>query len=128
MKTVLSFLCLLLLFVSCKQRVEKPDDLIEEEQMVNIIYDLTLLDGIKASEPAQFQSFNQNNFVYQKYNIDSLQFVKSNQYYASDMHKYKDIYNKVSQMILSDKERIDKIIKETKKDTVPVIVGEGTVQ
>lgn len=96
--------------------------------MVNIIYDLTILDGIKSSDPAKFQSFNQNSFVYHKYNIDSLQFVKSNQYYASDIHKYKELYDRVNQMVHADKERTDSLMKNSKKEVIPAAQVDAVVK
>ena len=94
-----SILILVLLFITfgCKETViEKPSNLIEEDQMVNIIYDLSLLEAMKANDFS-----NQNKyptatlFLKQKYKIDSLTFAKNTQYYASDVKNYKKMYDRI---------------------------------
>jgi hypothetical protein len=43
----------LLLFASCKEDlVAKPDQLIAKDQMIDIMYDLAVLEGIKYQNPS----------------------------------------------------------------------------
>ena len=117
-----------ILLVSCKDTASKPDNLIGEDQMVDIIYDLTVLDGIKSHDPQNLQSFNQNDFIYKKYKIDSLQFAKSNQFYASDIHKYKKMYQQVSERIEKDKKRIDSLaLKSPSTKTTPDVIDDKPI-
>lgn len=110
MKKVLVFLLGLMLTVSCQDSVvEKPDNLIDKDQMVDIIYDLSLLEAIKSSNYSSLESrkIDPNTYIYKKYKIDSLQFAKSDRYYASDIDVYSGIYDKVSKRLESNKNAID---------------------
>ena len=90
MRIVVSIFCILLVMVSCKDTaIDEPENLIQEDKMINIIYDLALLEGVKTFNSSNFQSVKSNDFVYKKYKIDSLQFAKSTQFYASDINRYK---------------------------------------
>ena len=87
MKKIIILLAIILVFISCKdEAVKEPNRLIEKETMVNIMYDLSVLDGIKYQNPASLDSFkiNPKKYIYNKYKIDSLQFAQSNIYYASN--------------------------------------------
>ncbi len=109
------FTCLFALFllVSCeKTTVKKPDNLIKEDIMVDIIYDLSLLEAIKSQKPAVLDSnsVNSKTYIYEKYKIDSLQFAKSDQYYASDIPNYKKMYDKVTKRIEDNKKITDSLV------------------
>ena len=102
MKKTIQILCFLLLLTSCNNLpVEKPNNLIDEDKMTNILYDLTLLDAIKSQNPYDSisQSIKPRAYIYKKYNIDSLQFVKSNQYYISQIDTYKKIYDEINERL-----------------------------
>ena len=110
MKNLLLIL-LISVLTQCNTRIiEKPENLIEEDKMIEIIYDLALLDAVKSQNPIYLETnkINPRTYVYKKYSIDSLQFVKSNQYYASDVEAYKKMYDKVSQRIENLKDKTGK--------------------
>jgi hypothetical protein len=119
MKKALSFLAILLLFLSCKEElVEKPDRLIEKDKMVDIMYDLAVLQGIKYQNPTSLVTYNINpsQYIFKKYKIDSLQFAKSNVYYASNYEVYKDIFDGIIKRIDGQKKVLDSVVKiETNK-------------
>lgn len=119
MKNILSFVMLLILFVSCKEEVvAKPDRLIDEDEMIDIMYDLAILEGIKYSNPASLDSnqINSATYIYKKYQIDSLQLAQSNVYYASDYVAYKNMYDELTKRFESKKVILDSIIKKDNKD------------
>lgn len=118
------FFSLLMLLNSCKNEViDKPEKLIEEDKMVDIIYDLTLLEAIKAqNNPIENKPrINPKNYIYKKYKIDSLQFAQSNRYYASAITNYKKMYEKVNQRIADEQKLADSMAKKgnTKKSLPP---------
>lgn len=119
MKKALSFLAILILFLSCKEElVEKPDRLIEKDKMVDIMYDLAVLQGIKYQNPTSLVTYNINpsQYIYKKYKIDSLQFAKSNVYYASNYEVYKDVFDGIIKRIDDQKKVLDSVVKiETNK-------------
>lgn len=95
-------------FGSCKKEiVEKPSKLIDEDKMVDIIYDLTVMEAIKSEVMLQSKPLNQREYIYKKYHIDSLQFAQSNHYYASDIANYKKIYEKVSNKIEAEQKQAE---------------------
>lgn len=99
----------LLVLLSCnKAEVPKPKNLISEEVLENVIYDLTLLEAIKTQIPIDKQKFSgkTTSYVYKKYKIDSLQFVKSNQYYATDIDNYKIIFDRVKDRLKAESDKL----------------------
>lgn len=119
MRIVPLFFCLLIIFGSCKDSaITEPENLISEGKMINIIYDLSLLEGIKAYNFSSFQSLKSNDFVYKKYKIDSLQFAKSTQFYAADIERYKKMYEEVGKRIESNKAHIDSLVGKKSKNLV----------
>ena len=96
----------LLLAISCgKEVVEKPDNLIDKDKMTNIIYDLAILEAVRSQKPTVLEQngIDQNTYIYKKYGIDSLQFAKSNRYYASDIVTYKQMYDDVAKRLDAQK-------------------------
>lgn len=120
MKNCILVLTVLALFVSCKEElVKKPNHLIEKEVMVNIMYDLSLMDAMKYQNPANLQSNNINptQYIFKKYKIDSLQFAQSNNYYAADYKEYKALFEQLSKRVEKEKAEVDSVIKIEKKKT-----------
>ena len=119
MKKIIILLAIVLLFISCKdEAVKEPNRLIEKETMVNIMYDLSVLDGIKYQNPASLDSFkiNPKKYIYNKYKIDSLQFAQSNIYYASNYEEYLAIVDEVNARLVKNKAETTALIKaEAKK-------------
>lgn len=115
MKLKTFFLLLFLASAACSEKlVEKPENLIPEEKMVSVLYDMALLDAIKSSHP---QVIAKNkvyvmDFLYEKYGIDSLQFVKSDLYYASIPSKYQAIYKAVEDRLSRERDSITNLIQE----------------
>ncbi len=109
-KLLFPFLVLFLVMVSCKESaVPKPDKLIDENQMVDIIYDLSLLDAMKAQNPNQLKYPTSTEFIKKKYQIDSLTFAKNSQYYASDIANYKKIYEKVKVRLGEESQKLSSV-------------------
>lgn len=119
------FLLLVLLsMASCQNKViEKPDNLIPKDKMKNIIYDLSLLQGIKGVNAAVLDSngIDPATYVYKKYKVDSLQFAKSDQYYAiENIKEYEKMYEDISKLVGEEKTRIDSQIKK-EADTTKIL-------
>ena len=106
------FIVLITLTISCKQET-KPNHLIEKEVMVNIMYDLSILQALRYQNPTSIDSFqiNARDFVYKKYRIDSLQFAQSNVYYSNNNEQYKEMFNQVAGRINKEKAASDSLIK-----------------
>lgn len=120
MKKVAVLVSLIFLFTSCtvKNEIQKPEKLIEKDVMENILYDLALLQALKGYSPQELQKnhVNPKSYIYQKYKIDSLQFVENNKYYSSDIEKYKLMYDRIIKRIETEKKTVDtEINKDFKK-------------
>lgn len=106
-------------FSSCQdiQRPERPKDLIPEDKMVEILIDVHLFNAAKNVNrlPLQQTGMTPNQFIYEKHNIDSLQFEKSNAYYGSDINAYKRIHAGVKEFLDNKKREIDTLIAREKR-------------
>ena len=118
MKKILVFLSFILLASCSNSTVSKPKNLIDEDKMVEIFYDLALLEAVRTQIPQEKQHYKglPNKYIFKKYKIDSLQFVNSNQYYASDVSNYKKMYELVKEKLVADTEKLNPVQnKDTKK-------------
>ncbi len=119
-KTVLLLITLFFFVASCKDSiVAKPNNLLDEDQMVSIIYDLSLLDALRNQNSTGTTKYpTPTKFLEEKYKIDSSTFAKNTQYYAADIVKYKKIYQKVKSKLDADNEKLN-----GKKKELPMDVG-----
>jgi hypothetical protein len=72
-----------------------------KDKMIDVMYDLSILDAIKYQNPASLETYkiNPSQYIYKKYKIDSAQFAQSNIYYASNYKDYKEMYDEVIKRI-----------------------------
>lgn len=108
----------LFLSVSCKKElVKEPKRLIEKDKMIDIMYDLSLLEAMKYQNPLSLDSVNSDpkSFVLKKYKVDSLQFAQSNIYYAADYNTYKEMYDEIGKRLAVQERAVDSIVKIEEK-------------
>jgi hypothetical protein len=119
MKNCIVIILVLFLSVSCKKElVKQPAKLIEKEKMIDIMYDLSLLDAMKYQNPIPLDSVETDpvKFIFRKFKVDSLQFAQSNMYYATDYEAYKEMFDEVSKRLAVNQRATDSIMKiEDKK-------------
>jgi hypothetical protein len=119
MKKIFPFFIVLIVLVGCKKElIKEPKRLIEREKMVNIMYDLSLLEAMKVENPALMDSikYSSNQYIYKKYTIDSVQFAQSNMYYAADYEEYEKMFNQIKTRLDNEKKQVNSLIKaEAKK-------------
>lgn len=119
MKKVL-YIIILFSLLSCNENpVETPDSLLDEEVMVDILYDIALLQAAEGYVPEKLNSssIKVNSFIYEKYKIDSITYYQNHKYYAADVKKYKKMYKEVIDRIeIETKKLEDSSIGEIKKD------------
>ena len=124
MKKIITFLTIITLFVSCRDEVvNKPEQLIEKDVMVNIMYDLSILEAIRNQNPTSLDTFkiNSRDYIFKKYKIDSVQFAKSNVYYAADYNEYKSMFEQISKRLETNQKKVDSLIKLKKKKKKPIL-------
>lgn len=118
MKKIIFLFALLGIFSNCKDDlVEKPDNLIDKAVMMDIMYDMSLLDALKYQDPNSLvaNNINPKSYIYKKYKIDSLQFVKSSAYYAANYREYKKMFDDLSSRLKKEKSIVDSQIKTDQK-------------
>ena len=118
MRKIILFLAITIAFVSCKEEViPKPERLIAQDVMVDIMYDLTILEAIKNQNPASLDTFkiNPRAYIFKKYKIDIIQYAKSNIYYASDYNEYKSMFEQISKRLDVKTQSVESLIKKQKK-------------
>lgn len=118
MKKYISLFALAALFLSCnKDLVEKPDNLIDKKVMGDILYDLSILEALKYQDPNSLykNGINPKTYIYKKYKIDSLQFAKSNAYYAADYREYKKMYDDLNDRLGKENTALELIVKKEEK-------------
>ena len=111
---------LLLFLFSCGEKViDTPEDLIPKEKMIDMLYDLSIINAAKGTNPKVLEenSVEPTEFLFKKHGVDSLQFVKSDLYYASIPSQYKAIYEAVSNRLENDKEKIEEERKRKNDST-----------
>ena len=109
---------LLLLIISClacdgSTPVEPPDEKINPEMMEDIFYDILLMKAIKNSsyvDPVHEEYFT-DQYIYEKYGIDSLQLAQNQIYYAQKPKLMKKIFENIEIRSKQVKDSIDTIMK-----------------
>ena len=126
MKKVAVFMGLMVLLACTDTAIKKPEKLIDETVMSAIIYDLAVMDGMKSRNQSLSKS-ESSEYIYKKYNIDSLQFAQNSQYYSADINKYKKIYEKVSERLTQEKKVADSLVKVTgQKPATPAVPNDDS--
>lgn len=108
------FISVLLIAMACAEPVvEKPEDLVPKETMVNLLYDLSIIHAAKGLNPQILKEGDKNTmeFLFEKYGLDSARYMQSDLYYASLPDEYEAIYGEVVERL----EKTKNIIEEERK-------------
>jgi Domain of unknown function (DUF4296) len=121
MKKIIVTLCFIATLLSCQNAViEKPEKQIDEDVMVDILYDLSLLESIKSQNVSDSDNtINISKYIYKKYKIDSIQFVQNNKFYASDVKNYKKMFGKVKERLDNESNKLDTLMKKKGEKIIP---------
>ena len=107
-----------ILVISCGNiKAKKPANLISEDRMVEVLYDVIIINTAKGVNKQLLQNNINNpiNYIYRSHGIDSLQFAESNAYYTINTDKYKSIYDKVEMKLKAEKSQYEAIVGERKR-------------
>ena len=118
-----AILLALLMLSSCAQVEEvPPENLIGEEKMADLIFELAVLDAAKGFVPKDQEGgivLDADSF-YQFHNIDSTQFTSSNAYYAKQPKAYLRIVSLAKTKLEEfEKNMIENENKIDSSDTIP---------
>jgi|SRR5690606_13580582 len=123
MKNLLKILILTILVISCKNEiVEKPENLIPEKEMVDILFDIAIVTANKSlgQKGAKNKVLSPEDYIYEKYKIDSVQLAESTIYYSSDPDVQLRIFEKLEKRLETLKTRYEAepdSVKLKKKET-----------
>lgn len=102
--------------MSCNQNpVAKPDKLVDKETMTNILYDIAFLKAAQGYRHKDLDSFNADEYIYNKYAIDSATFAQNQKYYASQPSEFKKMYENVLERIKLNEKEVDSLGEIEKK-------------
>jgi hypothetical protein len=121
MKKIIVIVCCIFSAIGCNTNsVEKPDNLIPKEKMVDILYDISLIEAIKNQNiEGGLSSKTANDYIYKKYKVDSIQFVKSNKYYVSNMEQYKKMFEEVKARLAKETAKAEAEMKKNGQQVPP---------
>ena len=139
MKNPILSLFILVLFAACESSTiyEKPDNLIPERTMAELIVDLELARYARGKKNNNMDSkMDYTHLVYEKYGIDSAQYVSSNKYYITDLETYRRIHGYAQKLLEQKKKYYDsikgaqdsiarsKVKQKPKMETAPIMLDQ----
>lgn len=121
MKQVVFIFSFVLFFSACQEvnDAEKPDDFIEKEKMIDILFDLSKLEASKNYSQREFNNreVDIKELVYQKHQVDSAQVAENMAFYAEDFKLNDEVFDSVKERLIREKKFFDSIVSiENKKD------------
>ncbi|PHR88047.1 MAG: hypothetical protein COA80_18345 [Leeuwenhoekiella sp.] len=108
----LSLLILVFLSIlSCTnvERPEKPDAFIDENKMIDILYDISIIRSLKTYNINEMRTLDirPESYIYEKYDIDSTQLAENISYYAVDFNEYAELWEKVRERLAAKQEEVE---------------------
>lgn len=132
MKFIKVFL-IVCVFCSCQniEEIKKPDNLIPEDKMVEVLTELNLLNSAKNYNKRILEEtgIQPDKYLYNKYDIDSLQLAESTTYYAKKYDEFEGIYQKVKQNLEAMKKKLEVIREEEQRieDSIRALDTKDTI-
>ena len=108
-------LVLMLLLFSCAEKlIEKPDNVIPQDKMFLILKDMAIINAAKGTNLGKLKDngVDPTTYVFEKYEVDSAQFVDSDRYYASLPIVYESIYKEVEASLENQRVQLEADKKE----------------
>ncbi|WP_310994078.1 DUF4296 domain-containing protein [Aequorivita marina] len=113
MKQLLILLILTLGFFGCQdvKQPEKPKNLIAKDKMVDILTETYLTNAARSVDNKTMLNtgLKMDSLIYKNFGVDSLQFAKSNAFYANDINTYMNIFLEVESRLDSMRVEMDSI-------------------
>lgn len=115
------FLSLVLLLIVACQSVESPPEpkpLLDQNKMVELISDLIILDATMSVNSNKLEEIKviPNQFIFQKYALDSAQIAANLRYYNEEISQNKELYAQAKSRVEALKNNYDSI--KTLKDSL----------
>lgn len=111
----LIYVVLILSVFSCKteKKMEKPSNFIEKEVMIDLLLDMKIAQKARTvKNKSKKKNQNYMTTVFDKYQIDSIQFKENNNYYTEHLDVYHELYTVVQQRLKDSLTKYEKDKKE----------------
>lgn len=113
MKHWIIILVFILGFFGCQdvKQPEKPKNLISKDKMIDMLTEAYLANAARSVDNKSIISkgIKMDSLIYKNFDVDSIQFVKSNDFYAADVNVYMDIFQKVEARLTGMQKKMDSI-------------------
>lgn len=110
------FLGLLFFFGSCSDntKIQKPENLISSQKMEKIIYDLSIMNGLRSATDKNelFEPIMNVAYIYKKYGVDSAQLANSETYYSKHPLQYLRIHRNVENRLVATQDSLNNLEKK----------------
>ncbi|PKD20670.1 hypothetical protein APR41_13430 [Salegentibacter salinarum] len=119
---LLFFICAA--FAACQniEKSERPENLIPEDKMIDVIAEIFLMQSARNFNKRMFENtgIRGQEYIFEKYEIDSVQFKRSNDYYADNYEVYQRIYDSVKNRFEKLKVELDTLQQQEQqiKDSI----------
>ncbi len=101
---------------------EKPKDLIGKDKMVDMLTEAYLANSARSVDNKSIitKGIKMDSLIYKNFGVDSLQFAKSNEFYAADIDAYMEIFQKVEARLTGMQKEMDSIreMEKRRKDSI----------
>lgn len=111
-------------FFGCQdvKQPEKPKNLIAKDKMVDMLTEAYLANAARSVDNKSIISkgIKMDSLIYKNFGVDSLQFAKSNEFYAADINAYMEIFQKVETRLTGMQKKMDSIreMEKSRKDSI----------
>ncbi|MEM0517975.1 MULTISPECIES: DUF4296 domain-containing protein [Aequorivita] len=99
------------------EQPKKPKNLISKDKMIDILTESYLANAARSvnNQTIIDKGVILDSIIYNNFGVDSLQFAKSNAYYAADVNSYMEIFQKVETRLKQMQHKLDSI-REMERD------------
>ena len=101
------YLIIFIFMIGCSSNA--PEDLISEEKMESIIFDIMILNASSSYDLKIDNDMISDELIFRKYDIDSAQFYNSELYYSRNPKIHFNIYSNVKRRIQKSIDSIKRI-------------------
>lgn len=129
MRTVIITITIALFFIGCQSidKAEKPEKFIDKDTMEQILYDVAVMNAARGYNVQMLKKYDisPDTYIFEKYNIDSIQYAQNTAYYSANIDGYKTMYGNVERRldVLSDSLTIMLEVQTKLEDSLKVIKG-----
>lgn len=124
-------LIFVVLFGSC-QKVEepqKPDGLIPEDKMVEVLTDVAILNSAKNFNRRKLEETGiyPDVYLFEKYNIDSTRLAQSTEFYAKNYERFENIFEQVKANLEKTQAKLEEI-RDEEQQVLESLQEEGVME